>query len=134
MLLIFTIILWEYFEMIASFNMHITYRSFAQRSGLWCSFIGSNNLALFIPVIFENDLIYYQLRMDLVITFIILAHRVWCDHLTNDTNTAVQKIYPTLCVCVCLCVCIKYVCRHVLVYEHTVTVYLCTLILYPTHG
>jgi len=65
--------------------------------------MGNNNLALFIPVIFENDLIYYQLGIDFLITFITLAHRVWCDHLTNDTNTTIQKIYPTVCVCVCVC-------------------------------
>ena len=38
------------------------------------------------------------------------------------------------CVGVCVCVCINYICRHVEVYEHTVSVYLCTLILFPTHG
>jgi hypothetical protein len=53
--------LWEYFEMIAPFNTHITHLSFVQRSGLWYSFMGRKNSALFNPIIFENDLISYQL-------------------------------------------------------------------------
>jgi len=65
--------------------------------------MGSKNSALFIPVIFENVLIYYEICMDLIITFIMLAQRVWCDHLTNYTNPAVQKLFHTMCVCVCLC-------------------------------
>jgi len=64
--------------------------------------MGSNNSALFIPVIFENDLICYQLCMDLPITFITLAHLGWCDHVTNDTNPAILKLYPNACVCVCV--------------------------------
>jgi hypothetical protein len=68
---------------------------------------------MFIPVIFENDLIYYQLCMDLLITFITLSHRVLCDHLTKNTNPEIQKIYSTVCVCVRVCVCIKCICRHV---------------------
>jgi hypothetical protein len=56
---------------------------------------------MFIPVIFENDLIYYQLCIDLPITFIVLSHRVWCDHLSKNTNPAIQKVYPTVCVFVC---------------------------------
>ena len=84
---------------------------FCTRVGLWYSFMDSNSSAVFIAVSFENDLIYCQICMDLLITFIILAHRLRCNHLTNDTNPAVQKIYTIVCVCVC--VCIKYVCRHV---------------------
>ena len=86
--------------------MHITYLYFVQMSGLSYSFMDSNSSALFIAVIFENDLIYCQLCMDLLVIFIILAHRLWCDHLTNDTNPAFQKIYPTVCVFVCVCVCL----------------------------
>jgi len=91
--------------MIASFNMHITYRSLHKARG--CDIVlcvVTINLAVFISVICKNDIIYCQLSMDLLISFITLAHRVWCDHLTNDTNTIIQKIYPTVCVCVCVCV------------------------------
>jgi hypothetical protein len=116
--------------MTASFNMHITFLSFAQSSGLWYNIMCSNNSALFILVTFENDIIYYQLCMYLLTTFITLTHPVWCDHLTNDTNPTIQQLYPTVCVFAYS----QYVCRHVQMYEHTVSVYLLTPILYPTHG
>ena len=87
--------------------------------------MGSNSSAVFIAVIFENDIIYCQLCMNLLITFIILTHDVWCDHLTNDTNPEIQKIYLTVCVCVCVfalsmfvgmykCMNIQYLC----IYAH----------------
>jgi hypothetical protein len=64
---------------------------------------------MFIPLIFENDLFYYQLCIDLPITFIILSHRVWCDHLSKNTNPEIQKLYPTVCVCACVCALSTYV-------------------------
>ena len=76
---------------------------FCTNVGLWYSLMGSNSSEVFIAVSFKNDLMYCQLCMDLLITFIILAHRLWCDHLTNDTNPTIQKLYSTVCVCVCVC-------------------------------
>ena len=74
---------------------------FCKKVGLWYSFMGSNSSAVFIAVSFENDLIYCQLCLDLLITFIILAHRLWCDHLTIDTNPANSENLSH-CLCVCL--------------------------------
>ena len=86
--------------MIASFNMHISYLSLYK---------GRDRDIDFWVVTIQLCLFLLSLKMilfttNLLITFITLAHRVWCDHLTNDTNTTIQKIYPTVCVCVCVCV------------------------------
>ena len=113
--------------------MHITYLSFVQMSGMWHSFMGSNSSAVFIAVVFENDLIYSQLCMDLLITYIILAHRLCCDHLTNDTNPAPQKIYPTVCVCACVCACVC-VCMCVFELSTYVGMYKCMNIQYRIYG
>jgi len=61
--------------------------------------MGNNKLALFIPVIFENDLIYYQFTHYIYHTRAPCVVRPFNKRYKHNNS---ENLSHCLCVCVCL--------------------------------